>query len=1159
MGLLEQVNNITAAETSAVLGSIERQRTGEIERGAWENLFVSMERSFYNIVDLSATSIRKLSTFALEDDDVRKQAGAGWIGKNAGILAIDFSKKAADPELAPETDPETMDKFAELLGTTVPYTAAAIAGAGVGFAIGGPVGAGAAFAKIGAGLTSFSIMREEAFRNAIETGADEDTANIEANIVGGIQALLEIAQVGGILRQSKTGGALLKSITMNARSKTWTKVLQAGGKLSMSMVRTMTEEALQEALQGTTSELVPKLLRGKEIEPGFVGRRIREAAGGALIGGVFGGIGSMAELATQRGQAAHIPSLPEIESMVQEAGVSSEDFELNAAEMKSLGLKKIAIKLKGVVYSSEFGKDDIYSHFDLLEKHGPADTEVKDITPGFIDDKGRFVEQYAKGQIITEQTSDIPSEGDIEFNEEVAEGETYSESQVADAVVEGQEVEPVVEELSEPDERSDIDLSIDKLNDAIASRLLGELREVTEIERTIERGKRTAKAEAAKAKALDEDATADEAQQAAKAELIGEYPEAVFPQFDSDEMSPMDFENVRRAIIDSKLRTFEQVRANDALNKLQDGVVPTPSELEVLGSVIGRSQAARIIAAVQAKKKGKLAGILLELANFPTTTLASFDISMVGRQGITTLPKYPKQWFEAVTTSYKAAFSEKYADQAMNDMDTDEWAEIRRRANVFRSDTDGSLTTTEQQFYSTWAKRIPILRIFTKASERAAVVGMNRLRASIFNKVAEGWTGTQRTDANYRELAEVVNASTGRGNVKRGGNLDRVLPYLNAAFFSPRYVLSRFELAGKTGKSLINATTGKQTPAGKILAHEMVSFVGAGLIAMILAEIMGADVEKDVRSSDFGKIKIGRTRVDVWGGFQQIARSTAQLITGKSKAVSSGEIFTKNRLETFGRFVQSKLSPAAGLGVELLSGTDFLGEPLPTFETKGELSEYVMQKLAPLVLQDTVDAIRYSDNKAVTAAAFPLAFHGIGVQTYKTNALDDLTQMRDHYSTRVFGKEWKNLGPLSQNALREYKPQLIEQERIAKFERRNAPFDVKRQREAGVTVEKSLPREVRKEMDSVAVSLGGLSRTIVRNWRLNSDLYKQYQDDLSFLLNKVMPRVISNPGYQAQSPEVKQKILELIIKEAKSAVRKNIVLKANMTDIEDIREGVEDD
>ncbi|KKK47315.1 hypothetical protein LCGC14_3156450, partial [marine sediment metagenome] len=335
------------------------------------------------------------------------------------------------------------------------------------------------------------------------------------------------------------------------------------------------------------------------------------------------------------------------------------------------------------------------------------------------------------------------------------------EAQVADAVVEGQEVEPIVEDLSEPDVRSDLDLSIDKLNDAIASIRISEIREVTEIERTMERGRRTAKAEEAKAKALDSGASADEVFQAGAAELAGSLPETLFPEFDSDTVSPMDFENVRRAILDSKLQTFEQERARRGLNKLQDGIVPPVNELEMLGVVIGRSKVAQITALAEAKKLGKLKGLLLELTNFPTTTLASFDISMVGRQGITTLPKYPKQWFEAVITSYKAAYSEAYAQQAMNDMDTDEWADIRRRALVFRSDTDGSLSTAEAQFYSSWAKRVPILRIFTKASERAAVVGMNRLRTSIFNKVAEGWTATQRTDQNYRELAQVVNASTG--------------------------------------------------------------------------------------------------------------------------------------------------------------------------------------------------------------------------------------------------------------------------------------------------------------------------------------------------------------------------------------------------------------
>jgi hypothetical protein len=401
--------------------------------------------------------------------------------------------------------------------------------------------------------------------------------------------------------------------------------------------------------------------------------------------------------------------------------------------------------------------------------------------------------------------------------------------------------------------------------------------------------------------------------------------------------------------------------------------------------------------------------------------------------------------------------------------------------------------------------------------------------------------------------------STGRGNITNKA-IQGALPILNAAFFSPRYVASRFEMIGSGVYSLVDVATGNARPSSKIMASQMVNFVIAGGIAMAMAVALGATVEKDPHSSDFGKIKLGRTRIDVWGGFQQIVRTAVQLSTGKGKAVSSGEMFTKNRLETFGRFVQSKLAPTPGLFIELASKKTFLGEELPEFKNKAELMEWaVYQKLAPLVMQDTIDAFKYSESKAATALALPLAFHGIGVQTFDKNALDDLTEIRDHYSMEVFGKQWNNLGPLAQEALRTEKPQIPEQEIIAKFERRNATFDVKRQREAGIKVEKSLPRNVQDEMDDVNVTLGGLSRTIVRNWRLNGELYQKYQDDLSTILGKALPKIVGAKTYQAQKPQDRQKILEWVIKQSKAAVRKQIVMEANMKDIEDISKGVEDE
>jgi len=86
-----------------------------------------------------------------------------------------------------------------------------------------------------------------------------------------------------------------------------------------------------------------------------------------------------------------------------------------------------------------------------------------------------------------------------------------------------------------------------------------------------------------------------------------------------------------------------------------------------------------------------------------------------------------------------------------------------------------------------------------------------------------------------------------------------------------------------------------------------------------------------------------------------------------------------------------------------------------------------------------------------------------------------------------------------------------------------------------------------------------LSRTITRNWRLNCELYKKYQTDLGKILNRILPQIVSNPAYQALPPQMRQRIMEKIITQSKAAIRKSVVMTANINDLEDVRRGVEDD
>jgi len=1061
-------SNLPSNNPNVTMEEAEEQVAG-LDRTAFENLIVSMEKSFYNIVDLSATSIRKLSAYALPEDDIRKEVGAGWIGQHAADIAVWAGQEGSREDLRPEDDPDTMDKFASLVGTTVPYMAAAMAGGYAGAAVGG-VGAAATGvagltglgAKLGAGLASFSIMREEAYRNAIDTGADEDTANIEANIVGGVNALIEVAQVGSVLRTTKTGGVLLKSIATSARNKSWEKVIQAGGKFGMRIVRNAAEEALEEALQGTTSEIVPRLLRGKPIEEGFAERRLAEAGAGALIGGFFAGIGTLADASMKKGTSL-VPWIDEIEN-----------------------------------------------------EGGPVDT---------------------------------PAQQDVEIDETAPGPDGLTKAQKADMVIEGKEIDPGVQ--YEAETGADIDSSISRFDEAFKKIDVAEIRKITEIERTQERGKRTAAAEAEKTRVWNETLDPEAANRAAKAMIRGEMPKSVYVPMSEDTFSAQDWKNLKVKVLHSDLQTFESMNAMSAVSQLEQGLIPPPAELKLLSRALGIDAGIQnLLLAEDIATTPAILRYFREVINLPRTLLATADNSLLGRQGIFGAFAHPVKWSEALVKSYKAMFSPEYAEMSKKELATNKYARLRKSTSLFESELEGPLTSREESHLSLVATNIPIMGAVVRASERAAAVGMNSLRASIFDAQAEAWQGQGVPKRDYNTYAQMINHATGRGT---GKFLDKFGPYLNIGFFAPRYSWSRFQLIGDSVKALTDIATGNASPASKVLAKELVSFVAAGMTILFLAHLAGAKVERDPRSSDFGKIQMGRTRVDIWGGGQQIARTAAQLFTAQGKSTKTGEIYTKDRLEVFGRFIQSKLSPPAGLTVEMLTGKDFLGEPIPDrVKTKEGFIEYALEKITPLVIQDTVEAYR-TEGMKTAAAALPMAFHGVGVQTFERTSMDDLTDLRDHYAIDVFGRKWEELGPRAQNALREYKPQIEEQERIAQFDRRNIAFDATRQREAGQLVERSLGKNIRKEMDRIGVTVGGISRTLNRNWRLSSDRYSEYQKETSKLINSVLSRIVDTPGYNNMDDQRKAALLDYVIRESKRAARNKIVMTANIKDLREVK------
>jgi hypothetical protein len=147
-----------------------------------------------------------------------------------------------------------------------------------------------------------------------------------------------------------------------------------------------------------------------------------------------------------------------------------------------------------------------------------------------------------------------------------------------------------------------------------------------------------------------------------------------------------------------------------------------------------------------------------------------------------------------------------------------------------------------------------------------------------------------------------------------------------------------------------------------------------------LAKLAGADVGTNMRSADFGKIKIGDTRIDIMGGFQQYIRTAAQFISGEMVSTTTGKV-TKtgegyapiSRGQILGRGLEYKLAPVASFAVGIYRGRS-------TFGGEFDIPEEIGKRFVPMVMQDVADLAR-DDPELLPLAT--LGFFGMGLQTYK--------------------------------------------------------------------------------------------------------------------------------------------------------------------------------
>lgn len=378
-----------------------------------------------------------------------------------------------------------------------------------------------------------------------------------------------------------------------------------------------------------------------------------------------------------------------------------------------------------------------------------------------------------------------------------------------------------------------------------------------------------------------------------------------------------------------------------------------------------------------------------EVANTARAVMTSADLSAMLRQGGFIALGHPVRALKSVPAMLRAFASEKASFKVDEEIESRPNAPLYKQAGLYLAEQNNHLPSKmEEAYMSRWAQKIPGVA----GSARAYSTFLNKLRADSFDAMAASLSTTGKpTLEESKAIANFINVATGRAPL---GRMEAAGQGLATVFFSPRYVASRFQLLA--GQPFYGGS--KRTR--QLVAKEYGRFLaGLGVVYALLAAAQDDDdpmVEMDPRSSDFGKIRFGETRVDPMAGLAQVTTFLARELTGESKDLkgkvtrlredmrplnllrdsdpTKKDPFGSDGGDVAARFLRTKLAPVPGAVANLLSGRNVIGE-----ETN--LGSEAMNTVIPLSFREIAKTMEEQGIPRGSVLTL-LSLLGMGVNTY---------------------------------------------------------------------------------------------------------------------------------------------------------------------------------
>ncbi len=582
---------------------------------------------------------------------------------------------------------------------------------------------------------------------------------------------------------------------------------------------------------------------------------------------------------------------------------------------------------------------------------------------------------------------------------------------------------------------------------------------------------------------------------------------------------------------------FQRTGAAEAILKMQEGRIPTNYEFGLLEPIFGRDATKKLFSEL-IKKRPFSGWELPALIIQGFKTKFGLDIQMF-RQARSMAVRHPILYLKSSWVNARAYLSNKYAEKM--------FTQVKNSAGYMESEKLGwnyvgeaGYSSKRLEYYAlglterlvTTKFKSPKLdktvgasmRAWGKllgASERGAVAGINNMQKGLYDIAAKNVARLNLTPA-QRKLWMKNRAKTNNTFIKilrvppgkQYQGLRRLKQVTNYLLFSPSMTASR----PLSIKALV-ANKGSRKYAAGVIASNIASIYAITAIPTIIGNQMrlqnpeeepDVNGELNVLDGGWGKIRYGEEVFDFSGGDAPFYRTLARIgvsVYMRSKEAITGKVVTEvagkrvpDAGETLKRYIETRETAALGYTETMLTGKDWMSEPIPRFEA-------TVRALSPELIEATIEA-GMADGLWGSLATFAAASTSVGVTTYPVKAAATRSKFRDIVSQTKHGMDWDELSMSQQNRLRsEHRKQFeVLSERVRK-ERVGKPISIERIKEeelrSGKQITAMLSKPNRQWVDDISI---GVSRR-PKNWYLNDKRYNRYQELVAQFIDERLSKI----------------------------------------------------